>query len=638
MADADPFPRSEAPGRGTVNAPIRGWNADAPIHLLRSGEISECLNVNLANHGGALGRRGLFSETSGSDSCAGKLRALADWTDEYGQSWVAIQQLGVATVKRWSETAGFEDLGDASATALGSLLVFGTDLYYTDPAERWHVYDTAGSKTLQDDVWGISPARAAPGASVGTAGALDPGNYRYCLVGYDSKRDIEGQRGPFCAAVTVELGSGGLTGSVGLTWDANAIPAYGRFDKTRIYRTAPDTDFYARDETYGESFSQLAMLIGEVAKATYAYTDRKGKFDGDWDFYRLLQAAGEAPKCRLAVRYGNVVVFFSPTDRPGGWERGLPYKHTMIPRPFSVTENGESLLRVPHVDPGGGCSPLPGEPTALIRHQGQDLIFTRNAIYRLMGSPATPYVACVDEGHGAAGRWAIATSPYGVLFYDGGMLYRITGGSVEPFPVRGVQSILSGIAAGKRNDVCVGYCSDTQELLVAYLVDTAQYVLAFDFQRASWFRYSVGFTIYGFFEAATSGVGKRCYVMASTGMKYYPGLYNETITSAYGTIVYGTENLATEKQLKALGVSLASSTTTYALTVKGWWSSLDAANVATKSVTAVAGANSRLLHATSFSQLLGRFFTLKVEPTDPGYDWSLIGVDQFTTQEDLIHV
>jgi hypothetical protein len=656
-----------APESNLVAAPLRGLNKDAPLHLLRSGESPDCLNVNLVNHGGAIGRRGEFKKEVSTSTQVGKIQWIKEWVHEKtGDYRVIYKVLGKDKIYAWKPSDNsIIELGACSTTETGSLFVFGTDIYYMDTAKKWsYLYNSSSSSYTHYSAWGItSPTTSSITATYtpGTAGAVDPGVYRYCAVPYDSRRNIEGQRGAFTEPVVVtpvaygggeydrpayvkddtvaagyrhvDVGSLATpsfqTGKVELT-GISVSGATGRYDKLRIYRTAPNTDFTDRAASDPKSsFSQMAVLIGEIPVGTTTFDDVKGALDCDWDNDQLLQAAGEPSNCPMALLYGNSIFFLSPSNMPGGYERSVPGKLIQVAKQFTVTEATVPLLRSPHVPYGGGVCPVPAIFTAAIDHQGQTLLFSRSSIYRFSGSDRSPYVSELASGFGAAGGWAIAKTPFGLIFWDGASLIRLSGGTAEPFQTKGVDSILNSIPADKADDVCVGYCTRTKELLVAFKTSSTQRVLAFDFQRSSWFEYRTAFSIYGFFEANIPGKGKMMVAVSSDGLRSYPNASGDEVWGAASTsyqTVFGTESLDTMKTITSMYVSIGSEP--IKITTTGYWSGDDTAKKVEKTATLSEIKNTSIeLQEFGRAQLHNRFFKFKVEPIDYTKDWSLTDID-----------
>ena len=655
----------------SIASPIRGLNLDAPVQLLRSGECKDAINVNLINHAGAIGRRGCFVPQGSAltSSHVGKIQNFVEWQRESdGLYYIVYKALGLDKIYAWDMVHDtITDIGLCHTTDPGNLFVWGTDLYYCDISYSWfYGYQSYGSAGYYKyDNWGIyiSGSPAAPTVASSATGALGPGCYRYCVAPYDSKRDIEGRRSPFSSVIRIGLtdaedapdnpqwvsdpsqptgyrgvkpdsddsgANPGYTGGVTVNWADTGWA--GRFDKWRLYRTAPNTDFTSRDSEGAGSFSCLATLVAELPRNTVTYTDNGGELDANWDQGKCLQA-GEAPeKARLVVAYGNTALYFSTYSRPGGYERSVSGKYCQIARNFSITEGGQARTRVPLVDHGGGVCPIPATYTAAFDYGGQNLVFTRTNLFRLSGGDQSPYLDRISPNHGTPGRWAVVDTDWGLVWWDGAGLCRLVGSHVEPFPTKGIDSILNSIAAAYRDNVVVGYCSQTKELLVAYQTgDWVQYVLSFDFQRSCWFLYQVknggsGSLIYGFFEASFPANGKQLYALTSGGAMTYPSSSGETFTGiggSYAEAVFGTEDLSTLKEIDTMRITVGAAPVK--LTVKGYYASADNTNVATATYTGtgVEINNSFLIQPVSNRQIAGRYIDIKAEPVTPGADWSI---------------
>lgn len=619
----------------TAFAPLRSLNLDAPKQLLRSGELSEAMNIDFASHGGAPGRRKLFGPLV--SQTVTRPYNIVEWSDEPGSTYVAWQE--DQNIKYFKLIAGAGGaIQNVELTGLqdqpGGMFVLGNTLYYGDIDNqlilRLDSLGGGGASIKQYTGWGITAPTVAPVLSDGAFAALRTGYYRYFYTLYDAFRNVESRRSPFSLIKIL-----GAVGSIISTFAPTNTRSATHAKLYRVYASAlPEAGINEACYLIGIN----AICVGIIPLGGgITFDDTFWGNNGASASYR--NDSFDVPNCRLAFTYGNHIHMLGAGDLEGSLMTSLAGKPVQIAAPYASTNEGcgtSPKAWFPTSNVSYTIANMALNVTAVTGFQASKLLFTENNIYRISGAADAPVPLQIVEGHGVAGIWSMAHTPYGLIFYDGADLVRFSGASIEPFKTDGIQSILQGIFATQRRFVAIGYSSTMRQLLVAFADTVTEggpfyWVLCYDFQRGIWTRWRTHFRIYCMREFNRHGA-RILVVWTNSGLQYYPANSGEVFPGGSKfSVIYGTETLNKEKVLKNLTLTFGNWGTgrcklklhhSGETEVGGQFSSQE------KDFDAVPNAT-RTIGDVSFGQVRGRFLELEIVGNEEGdsQDWYLHSVD-----------
>ncbi len=637
----------------TAFAPLRSLNLDAPKQLLRSGELSEALNVDFTAHGGCLGRRKMFNNKSANQETVATSRpyTIVEWADNQGNLYLVWQERTRLVIVPLAGDSGIKKeypLADEGHNSPGALFVLGDSLYYGDEDQQWVIrwVESAGA-LIKYTSWGLTRPLTAPTLTAGAYAGLPPGYYRYFYTYWDSRRNVESPRSPFSAMYNLAA-----AGSIKV--ECTAAQADNGAEYIRIYRIygaeLPNGDM--NQDCWLIGITARCMAIVEASGSTIEIDDEFWADNGSQALYRNDSFCDETTqklhRCRMAFPYGNHIHMLGAGKVEGSMLTSVSGKPVQLAGPYVTIGEGcntdDPKAWFPNIDQSYTISNLPLNITAMVGYQASTLIFTQNDIYRISGPADSPVPLRMVEGHGVPGIWCIAPTPFGLIFWNGADLVRLAGASIEPFNTYGISSVLQGLDSSDRTSVVVGYSSTMRQLLVACRdTNNDQYiVLCYDFQRKAWTRWQTAFQIYAMREFYTATQGRVLLAWTTSNLKYYPSSRGEASgddTMPGGSkfsVIYGTEQLGTEKIISNLTMTFGDwGDGTCALKLHHSGETELGGSYESQSVEFEAIPNAtRTIGKVSLGQKRARFFELEVVGLNDlsTSDWYLHSVDLLATK------
>jgi hypothetical protein len=502
------------------------------------------------------------------------------YSNELGEPvWDIVAKLASG---RWQFLTG--DMAPMTGTkdTPGWMFIFGGELYvgdstvarYYDPLgepPKWFSLGLPQCPKWPPPAWTNFMRQAYAGDDTG--GMF--GVYRYFLTLHDSKRKWDGlsfhekDNAPMivCTQVTIagvktEYNEVAIT-VPGFTSDDNdPVQA----DRYRLWRT---TGFANYIDAYRASWCTRAAMVREFTLSADPKQVIDHTADNELNFASqqyMFDGARPLP-CNFAVPYLNTVLWLEINDpsRSHMYEWSIPGRIGMVPRAlyndFGVLD-GKAQPIIPKAGEHFSACPIQGPITAIHADSHGTLIFTRTAVYTVLGSPQAPYIVQIEGIKGGAiNQAAISSGKNGLVTWDGIQLKLIRPDhSIEDLAGRfGIRSVL--LALGEARERVVVGCFDTHDQ-IWFGVDTGPvYILDLARERVSVFTSAAfGHGLAAMLEVSPAG---KMYVFDQSGSVFiYPsddfadGADPAYYVSDYMAL-FGQEDLTTEKQVDRFLVRVA---------------------------------------------------------------------------------